>query len=175
MKTDASDSDVDVTLIDSFAEHFSLCWQINIHGILPEIRGKRGAFIYCYDEANGLLGVAFIPDELPGDGWNVTCHAMIASGMVLLRDFLSEAYVAFDQKNEKQSRLALAVAGIKPTRDSAEQRAKMLVTITAARKRKAKQLEHQRTLKELSLLRAGVDLTDYDHESDTRWLGDVAL
>ena len=168
--------DRDVQLISEFAEHFSLCWSIETTEIKPIIRGSNGGFIYVYDEGQELLGVAFCPDELPGDGWNVACHAMIAAKMTIIRDCYSESYVAFSSKDEKQARLALAVAGIKPARSSAEQRATMLTTITAARQRKQRQIEHQRVLKELALIRAGADLSDYDSTVDVRWLGEnVAL
>jgi hypothetical protein len=163
LKTDASDSDVDITLIDDFAERYGgLCWQIETTEIKPIIRGTHGAFIYCYDEGQELLGVAFCPDELPGDGWNVACHAMIAAKMTIIRDCYSESYVAFDPKEERQSQLAISIAGIKPASNSAEQRATMCDTITRARARKAKALEHQRTMKELTLERVGCDLSDYD-------------
>jgi hypothetical protein len=175
LKTDASDSDVDIALINDFAEHYGLCWSIEINEIKPIIRGSNGGFIYCYDEANGLLDVAFVPDELPGDGWNVICRAIRAAKMTLIRDCLSESYASFDPKDERQSQLAISIAGIKPARTSAEQRATMPVTITAARQRKAKAIEHSRTMRELALIRAGCDLSDYDPASDTRWLGNVAL
>ena len=155
-------TDRDVLLIDSFAERYDLCWSINIHGILPEMVGKDGCSIYCYDDSNGLLGLCFCPDDLPGNSWNMICHAMIAAGMTLVRDCLSESYVSFDPKNERQCQLALTVAGIKPTPHAAAQRHKMVTTITVARQRKAKQLLHQRTLRELALGRSGFDLTDYD-------------
>src|ERR1035441_4744056 len=63
--------DRDVQLVAEFAEHFSLCWSIETAGIAPVIKGTHGAFIYVYDESNGgVLGLAFVPDLLPGDGWN---------------------------------------------------------------------------------------------------------
>lgn len=150
--------DRDVQIIDEFAEKYCLFWEIATREIKPVVRGDNG-LIYCYDEARKLLGCAFIPDELPGDGWNMICHAMIAAGMVLVRDCLSESYVSFDPKDKKQCQLALTVAGIKPSPESAAQRALMVTTITAARQRKGKQLEHQRVLKELALIRAGADLS----------------
>jgi hypothetical protein len=172
LKTDASDSDVGITLINDFAEHYGLCWSIDIADITPIIRGSNGGFIYCYDEANGLLAVAFVPDLLPGDSWNKVCHAAIAAGMVLIKDSLHESYIALNPKDEKQARLAISVAGITPARDSARWNKDMLATITAARQRKAKQIEHQNIMRELALIRAGVDLSDYDPASDTRWLGE---
>ena len=154
--------DQDVLLIDSFTERYSLSPSIDIHGIKPVIVGSGGAFIYCYDIANGLLSVAFVPDDLPGDSWNEVCHAAIAAGMVLISDSLHESYIAFDPKNDRQSQIAMSVAGIKPTADSAEKRATMLTTITKARFRKAKAVEHERTMRWLALIRSGADLSDYD-------------
>lgn len=164
METDASDSDVGIALINDFAEHYSLCWSIETTEIKPIIRGSNGGFIYVYDDSNGLLAVAFVPDLLPGDGWNGICRAIRAAKMTLIRDCLSESYASFDSKDERQSQLAISIAGIKPASNSAEQRATMLVTITAARQRKAKALEHQRIMKQLALIRSGVDLSDYDPE-----------
>ena len=122
-----------------------------------------------------MLALAFCPDELPNNEWNEACHAMIAAKMTILRDCYSESYIAFSPKDEKQARLAISIAGVKPMRASTSWNENMLGVITRARLRKAKQLEHQRTLKELALIRAGCDLSDYDPALDTRWLGNVAL
>lgn len=157
--------DKDVQLINSFAERYSLCWSIDIHGILPEIVGQDGASIYVYDEANGgLLGLVWSPDSLTGDQWNGTIRAMIRGGMQIICDAASESYASFCPTDKNQAALAIRICGATPIPDSAAaaQRATMLTTITAARQRKAKQLEHQRVLKELALERAGADLSDYD-------------
>lgn len=153
--------DKDIALLDSLAEQYSLVWEISTAEIKPVVRGSNG-FIYCYDEARKLLGCAFIPDDLPGDGWNTVCHAAIAAGMVLIRDSLHESYIAFSPKNDRQCQIAMSVAGIKPTADSAAQRATMCDVITKARARKQRQVEHQKVLKRVSLIRAGADLSDYD-------------
>ncbi len=146
----------DVQLINSFAERFDLCWCIDIHTIKPEIVGQDGASIYCYSEKPPLLGLVFVPDELPE--WNTTRRAMIGAGMTLVRDCLSEAYVSFDPTNEKQCQLALSVAGIRPVPDSAANCATMRDVLTKARARKAKAVEHQR---ELALIRDGADMEEY--------------
>jgi len=154
--------DKDVQLIDEFAERYSLSWEIDIHGIKPVIVGKDGAFIYVYDEANGNLGICFCPDDLPGDGWNLTIQSALHCGMKIIRDCLSEAYLAFDPKNEKQCSMALALCQATPAPDAIAQNALTSGVIAKARQRKAKQLEHQRVLKELALERKGCDLSDYD-------------
>jgi hypothetical protein len=158
-------TDRDVQLIDEFAKRYSLCWSINIHGILPQIVGKDGAFIYVYSEVPALLGVAFCPDELPGNGWNLTIQAALHCGMKILRDCQSEAYLSFNGKDERQASLALAICGATPVRDSAARCALMVTTITAARQRKAKAVEHSRTMREreLELIRKNCDLSDFDH------------
>ena len=151
---------LDQGLINSFAERYSLCWEIDIHTIKPVILGQGGASIYCYDEANGLLGLCFCPDDLPGDGWNTVIQSALHCGMKILRDSLSEAYLSFDPAEDRQCNLALAICGAKPVPDSAAQRATMRDVITKARFRKAKAVEHECTMRALSLIRVGADLSD---------------
>jgi hypothetical protein len=154
--------DPDVEIISEFAEQFCLAFEIDhSHGIKPVIVGKDGAFIYVYSDVPPRLGVAFCPDELPGNGWNLTIQAALHCGMKILRDCQSEAYLSFDGKDERQASLALAICGALPVQDSDAQCALMVTTITAARQRKQRQIEHQRVLKELALIRAGADLSDY--------------
>ena len=154
--------DQDVELINSFAERYSLSWEIDhSNGIKPVIVGQGGASIYVYDEAHSLLGLCFCPDDLPGNGWNLTIQAALRCGMKILRDCLSEAYISFDGKDERQASLALAICKATPVQDSAAQCATMLTTITAARQRKAKQVEHERMLKELELIRKGCVMEEY--------------
>ena len=162
-------------IVGEFAEHLSLCWSISTDDIKPIIRGDNG-LIYLYSELPVLLGVAWCPDELSGDEWNSAIGAQLRCGMQVVRDCAVESYSSFSPENPIQSALAMQLACIKPASNSARLNAAMLTTITAARLRKAKQLEHDRTMRELKLLRAGVDLSDYDPASDTRWLGEnVAL
>lgn len=167
-------TDVDIQIISEFAEHFGLRWSIETTEIKPIIRGDNG-LIYVYSESPVLLGVSWCPDELSGDQWNRAIRAQLHCGMQVVRDFAAESYSSFSGENPTQSALALQLARIKPARDSAAQRAKIFTTITAARQRKAKALEHSRVMRRLALERAGVDLLDYDPAFDGRWLGDVAL
>jgi hypothetical protein len=172
LKTDASDSDVDIQIISAFASRYSLCWSISTDDIKPIVRGDNG-LIYLYSESPvPLLGVAWCPDELTGDQWNSTIRAQLHCGMQVVRDYAVESYSSLSGENPIQSALAMQLAGIKPASNSARLNAKMLATIAAARQRKTEQIKHQRIMKRLALERAGVDLSDYDSELDVRWLGE---
>jgi hypothetical protein len=153
--------DSDVELIDSFCSRHGLVWAIDCATVEPVILGEHDSKIYCYDIAGVRLGLAFVPDEQK-ECWSYIMGSMLRAHFHIIRDCRCESYASFDPLSEGQSLLALSIAGIKPTKNSAGKRAKMRSVIEAARQRKGHATEIRNKARMRELKAAGVYLDRED-------------
>ena len=153
--------DADVKLIDDFCSRHNLVWAIDCATVEPVILGEHDSKIYCYDIANSKLAIAFVPDEQK-ECWSYIMGSMLRAHFEIIRDGRCESYAAFDPMSEGQSLLALSIAGIKPAKNSARKRARMVEVITAARQRKGRATELKNKAKMRELKAAGVYLDRED-------------
>ena len=160
MREQPKELDKDILLLDSFAAKYCLAIQIETSEIKPIIRGDNG-HIFVYSDVPPMLAVAWSPDNLSSEQWSGSIRKMLRLGFTVIRDCASESISSFGIANSEQASLAIALADIKPAAGAIAQNAEMCGIITRARARKGKQLQHQRVIRELKLLRAGADLSDY--------------
>jgi hypothetical protein len=152
---------LDCKIMAEFAAMHDLLVSIDTGTIEPIIAGSNG-FIYCYAEIPARLSVAWSPDNLSSDQWTGTIRKMLRLGFSIVRDCVSESYACWTEPADaNQASLAIALAGIKPVSDAAAINAKVCEVIRAARARKAKALEHSRTMRELEVIRKHCDMEDY--------------
>ena len=147
---------LDCKIISDFAAMHNLLVSIDTREIKPIISGSNGQ-VFVYSDVPALLAVAWSPDNLSSDQWTGTIRKMLRLGFSIVRDCAS-----LSAADAKQAAFAVALAGITPTANAAAINAKVCDVIRAARLRKRRQIEHQRVFKELRLLRAGTDLSDFD-------------
>jgi hypothetical protein len=163
--------DADILLIDSFCERNNLVWAIDTATVEPIIPGEHDARIYAYDIANAKLGVAFVPDEQK-ECWSYITGSMLRAGFQIIRDCSFDAYAAFDPMSEGQSLLAISIAQIRPVKNSALKRARMIEIIATARQRKGRATELKQLAKMRALKKLGVYIDHQDMLDPAGYLGE---